>query len=397
MDELRQAKRSEKLKDQKIEELTGVANHYQYNFGEVLDEVNQLREKMGLSSYSIEQFVAESKEAGSSGHKNLHEMNGNMKKLQTQKQKDRALLQVMGREIERLEEERIQLKTENRKMARQLGHKAADLGLNAEDLLAIDEYRQALKSRRNGPNKDNDSLDAIQKHENIIAQQRDIEEKEAEIEKLQKEMVDYKNKFEDLLEENDDLRKGMQEILEDIKTQDGKSDVLIHCPALEKLVGILDAKHLWGSYHPAMSLKGQIDKLEGANSELRDQVRKSRIEEDKLINQLQRAKARITTMENELVELRDAQMLQQPTTGGSKDLRIAIPSLVPPSSQTSLPSPSFHGMSSTSSEMLSKLNLQLIQVSLQIVSLRNLTKYNISSSILRFLISLKSRRSNARL
>ena len=63
-------------------------------------------------------------------------------------QQERALLQVMQREIERLEEERIQLKTENRKMAVQLGHKAAQLGLDAQDLKAIQEYRDALKERR---------------------------------------------------------------------------------------------------------------------------------------------------------------------------------------------------------------------------------------------------------
>merc|ERR1712213_39638 len=107
--------------------------------------------------------------------KMLKEKNDNMKKMQTQKQKDRALLQVMGREIERLEEERIQLKTENRKMARQLGHKAAELGLNSEDLQAMEEYRQALKSRRQGSN-DQENLEIIEKHENVVAQQKDMEE-----------------------------------------------------------------------------------------------------------------------------------------------------------------------------------------------------------------------------
>ena len=170
-----------------------------------------------------------------------------MKKLQTQKQKDRALLQVMGREIERLEEERIALKTDNRKMARQLGHKAADLGLNSEDLQAIEDYKQALKSRRKGSN-DTDQIDIIEKNENIVSQQKDLEDKEEEIERLLKEMVEYKTKFEELFEENDELRKGMKQILEDVREQDGQSDVVIQCPSLEKLVGILDARHLWGNF-----------------------------------------------------------------------------------------------------------------------------------------------------
>ena len=63
-------------------------------------------------------------------------------------QQERALLQVMQREIERLEEERVHLKTENRKLAVQLGHKAARLGLEADDLRAVQEYRDALRERR---------------------------------------------------------------------------------------------------------------------------------------------------------------------------------------------------------------------------------------------------------
>ena len=63
-------------------------------------------------------------------------------------QQERALLQVMQREIERLEEERVHLKTENRKLAVQLGHKAARLGLDADDLRAVQEYRDALRERR---------------------------------------------------------------------------------------------------------------------------------------------------------------------------------------------------------------------------------------------------------
>ena len=353
------------MKIQKIEELTGTANHYQYVFGELLEEVNQLREKMDLEPYDVEQLTSNG--TLKTDFKMLREKNENMKKMQTQKQKDRALLQVMGREIERLEEERIQLKTENRKLARQLGHKAAELGLNSEDLQAMEEYRQALKSRRQG-SKDQDNMEVIEKHENIVAQQKDMEEKIAEIEQLQKELVEYKTNYEELLEENDDLRKGMKEILEEVKEQDGKSDVMIQCPALEKLVGILDARHLWGSYHPAMNLKAQIDKLEGANTELRDQIRKARLEEDKLISHLQRSKAKVSSMEAELSELRDAQMLQQNTAAAGKggDLKLVIPSLVPPAVQSGMSSSP--NVMSSSSDMVSKLNMQLIQVLNQLES-----------------------------
>ena len=53
-----------------------------------------------------------------------------------------------------------------------------------------------------------------------------------------------------------------------------------------------------------MGLKAQIDKLEGQNSELRGQIRKARLEEDKLISHLQRAKTKITGLEKENAELK---------------------------------------------------------------------------------------------
>ena len=78
-----------------------------------------------------------------------------------------------------------------------------------------------------------------------------------------------------------------------------------------------------------MGLKAQIDKLDGTNSELRGQIRKARLEEDKLMNQIQRSKAKISSLEKELTELKDAQMVQQPApmmqTGTNKELRIALP------------------------------------------------------------------------
>ena len=81
-----------------------------------------------------------------------------------------------------------------------------------------------------------------------------------------------------------------------------------------------------------MGLKAQIDKLEGQNSELRGQIRKARLEEDKIISHLQRAKTKITGLEKEVAELKDAEMVQQPAqmiqTGSNKELRIAIPGIM---------------------------------------------------------------------
>ena len=371
MGEVRKLKRIGKTKDDKIQELTQAANQYQQQVGEVLEELNNWRSEQGLDPYD----PSSNNQTGSGSIKSKQKV----KQWESQKQKDRALLQVMGREIERLEEERIQLKTENRKMARQLGHKAAELGLNAEDLNSIEEYKKALKARRKGSLEGNeaeaDHLGIIHQSQNTIRQQKDVEAKDELIANLEKEVIDYKSRYEELLEENDDLRRGMKEIHEDVKSQDGQSDVLIHCPTLEKLVEILDARHLWGQYHPAQGLKAQISKLEGGNAELREQIRKERIENDKLASILKRQKSRLSTLENELAELKDSQLMEsQPPqqSGGLKtDLKVAIPSLMVNAVNAGgggQPVQSPGTISSTSTELVAKLNLQLIQVLNQLES-----------------------------
>ena len=62
--------------------------------------------------------------------------------------------QVLQRELERLEEERISLKTENRSLAKKLGGKSADLGLTVQDLQAVQDYTEALRQRRLGNKSD---------------------------------------------------------------------------------------------------------------------------------------------------------------------------------------------------------------------------------------------------
>ena len=83
---------------------------------------------------------------------------------------------------------------------------------------------------------------------------------------LETELSELGAKLDELMEENDGLRKGMREILDSVRNQDASSDVRIEAPEIERLLGILDARHLWGSYHPAMGLKNRIEQLEGINS-----------------------------------------------------------------------------------------------------------------------------------
>ena len=146
MTELKTANRQVRTREQKIEELTGVCNTLQLQSAELIEENCALRDQLGMPprQQSISDTSSNSTIRGGGGR--MSSTAGGLKK--PHQQQERALLQVMQREIERLEEERVHLKTENRKLAVQLGHKAARLGLDADDLRAVQEYRDALRERR---------------------------------------------------------------------------------------------------------------------------------------------------------------------------------------------------------------------------------------------------------
>ena len=293
--EIQNIKKALKARDKQIDELMNQTNSIQFENSELQEENSDLRNKLGLGKKS------------QSSDRSVDHPNA---KTSAHSQQDRALTQVLQREIERLEEERIQLKTENRKLAQQLGHRAAKLGLTNEDLTAIQEYTEALKNRRLGMTTIDgaDPHHAIQMHEGSILVQRKLEEKINENLIMSKELGENKTKYEDLFDENNKLREGMHEILDSVKDQDGQSDVIVTSPVLEKLLTILDAKHFYGEYKPAMGLKTQIEKLEGVNSQLREQLRKLRLEGDKISNQNQRMKAKLQQTEAELTSIKEGNL-----------------------------------------------------------------------------------------
>ena len=134
-------KKQVRAKERRVEELIGQADslqlqvllpHHPVQVGEVTEENRELRERLGMEQRpalsSREEGKVERRVAGG--------------------QEERALVTVLQRELDRLEEERLQLKTENRRLAAACGARAARVGLEEADLRAVEEYREALRRRR---------------------------------------------------------------------------------------------------------------------------------------------------------------------------------------------------------------------------------------------------------
>ena len=295
-------KRQAGFKDKLIEDLTEQANTLQYESSLLEEENNELRDKLGMGRKDSSDRV---------GKPGGEKVTIRSAVQQNGQHTEKALMQVLQRELERLEEERIQLKTDNRKLAQQLGQRAAKLGLDAGDLQAIQEYTEALKNRRAGLTglDGQNPMSVLKLHEGGLIMQKDLEEKQKEVNSMKNQLNEQKSSYKILYEENDKLRLGMHEILESIKDQDGSSDVKVSSPILENLLTILNARHLYGEYKPVMGLKAQMEKLEGVNSQLREQLRKKRLDEDKANVALHRLKKKMHLQETELNSIKKGNVI----------------------------------------------------------------------------------------
>ncbi|KAF6213573.1 hypothetical protein GE061_011294 [Apolygus lucorum] len=111
---------------------------------------------------------------------------------------------------------------------------------------------------------------------------------------------DVENRITMVIEENEALRKGMHEIMESIKNQDGSAKVNVESETLERLLEMLDSRHISGWYHPAMRLQAALNKLQGNNDALRQELRESRFRESYFQAELQTTFLKVGELEEKL-------------------------------------------------------------------------------------------------
>uniref|UniRef100_A0A670YL69 Centrosomal protein 290 n=1 Tax=Pseudonaja textilis TaxID=8673 RepID=A0A670YL69_PSETE len=256
--EIKGLKKQLKIRNNEIETLIKEVNKLEFKINDLLDENEDLREKLGLDPQTMI---------------DLTELK-NSKALKQQQYK--AENQVLLKEIERLEEERVTLKQQIRKLAQEKGRRAATLG-KLNDYLA-----KELNER-----------------------ERDLEQNRIVIMKL-------KSNLKELVQENKHLQQGMKEILQAIKDlqkdpgmKDGESALMI--PSLERLVHAIELKNAEGTFDARLHLKAQVDQLTGRNEELRKELRESRKEAVNFSNQLAKANTKIANLENEIDMLKKSE------------------------------------------------------------------------------------------
>ncbi|NWV42342.1 CE290 protein, partial [Grantiella picta] len=291
--EIRDLRKQVKIREREIESLIKEVNKLELQINDFLDENEELRERLGLEP------------------KTMIDLNEFRNSKALKQQQYRAENQILLQEIERLEEERIELKKHIRKLAQEKGRRVAAIGLDADNMQVTDSFTEEKGEnvRKLDFLSRHDIAEVKAKNEYLAAELR---ERERDLEKNRTVMAKFQSKLKELSEENKQLEQGMKEILQAIKEMQKDSsmkggETALIIPSLDRLVHAMESKNSEGVFDASVHLKAQVDQLTGRNEELRQELKETQKEATSLSNQLASANEKIAQMKNEISSLHQSE------------------------------------------------------------------------------------------
>ncbi|XP_074082638.1 centrosomal protein of 290 kDa isoform X2 [Macrotis lagotis] len=286
--EIKTYKSQVKIRDREIETLTAEINKLELKMNDFLDENEDLRERLGLDP------------------KIMIDLTEFRKSKNIKQHQYKAENQVLLKEIESLEEERLELKQKIRKMAQE---EAKKFGTRADDLHLTNTFNQELRrEERKSQPVSSENVDEFKLKNEYLS--KELNEKKKDLERNKIVITKFQKKVKELLEEKAQLEEGLKEILQTIKEMQvepgmqGEAPLVI--PSLEKLVHAIDSRNAEGVFDANLHLKTQVDQLIGRNDELRDELRESRKEATDYSQHLAKANLKVENLEKEICLLRKA-------------------------------------------------------------------------------------------
>ncbi|KAL9854161.1 LOW QUALITY PROTEIN: centrosomal protein of 290 kDa [Geothlypis trichas] len=291
--EIRDLRKQVKIREHEIESLIKEVNKLELKINDLLDENEELRERLGLEP------------------KTMIDLNEFRNSKALKQQQYRAENQILLQEIEKLEEERIELKKHIRKLAQEKGRRVATIGLDADNMPMTDSFTEEKgKNMR--------KLDFLNRHDIAEVEAKneylatELRERERDLEKNRTVMAKFQSKLKELSEENKQLEQGMKEILQAIKEMQKDSsmkggETALIIPSLDRLVHAMESKNSEGIFDASVHLKAQVDQLTGRNEELRQELKETQKEATSLSNQLASANEKIEQMKNEICLLHQSE------------------------------------------------------------------------------------------
>ncbi|XP_076362477.1 centrosomal protein of 290 kDa-like isoform X2 [Tachypleus tridentatus] len=244
------------VRDKQIEDLIQQVNKLEIHAEELFEENEVIREKLGMEARQPLNII-----------RNHH--------------KDRHLNVLLQQEIEKLEEERVELQQKLRELSKQVKEK---------------EQESSKYEKKDIPT----LYENIQK-ECIEVKQTEFQELKDLILKLQCENNELRARNTDINEENQELHQGMKEILQSIKEQNGKTDTILQSPALERLIKAIETKEVNGSYNATWRLKSEINHLKGHNDALQTELRNARRDFSEILSNMRERKENIQRYQGQLL------------------------------------------------------------------------------------------------
>ncbi|XP_010010899.1 PREDICTED: centrosomal protein of 290 kDa-like, partial [Nestor notabilis] len=290
--EINDLKKQIRIRDHEIETLIKEGNKLELKINDFLDENEELRERLGLEP------------------KTMIDLSDFRNSKALKQQQYRAENQILLQEIESLEEERIELKKQIRKLAQEKG-RIATIGLDAGDIKLTDSFTEekGMSKRKLDFFNRQDITEVKAKNEYLA---NELSMRERDLEKNRTVIAKFQSKLKELSEENKQLEQGMKEILQAVKEMqtdpsvEGGGTALI-IPTLDRLVNAMESKNSEGIFDTSMHLKAQVDQLARRNEELRQELKQTRKEATDFSHQLANANAKIAQLKNEISLLQQSE------------------------------------------------------------------------------------------
>ncbi|XP_015227719.1 PREDICTED: centrosomal protein of 290 kDa isoform X1 [Cyprinodon variegatus] len=292
--EIKECNNQIRVRDREAEAMTKEINQLELRINDLMDENEDFREKLGL------------------GPKQEVDLTAFRRARDLRQRQYKAENQVLTKEIERLEEERLELKKQIRRMVKERGFPQSSVQLE-EDVLSGRE-EQALHKPRSII-----TDDKIRQKNEYLEKELNSKKRELELHK-----TEFQAQLEDLSKAKRDLEVMLKDVLQAMRVNQEAGANAVAISSLKNLPSGLDVGSLGGL--PDADLKSQIHQLVGRNEELRQELKSAREEASSSFTQLVRAKEKISQLQNEL------ELLRTSDGGGVLPRPLTLPEGLGPSS-----------------------------------------------------------------
>ncbi|KAM9854835.1 centrosomal protein of 290 kDa [Aulostomus maculatus] len=267
--EIKECKNQIRARDRDAEAMTKEINHLEMRINYLMDENEDLRGKLGLEP------------------KQEVDLTEFQRTKDLKQRQYKAENQVLTKEIERLEEERLELKKQIRCIVKERG-----LPLS---VLLEDDGRPSRLIQPSLTQGNTCTDEDIRNKNEYLEKELNKKEREMELHKTQ-----FQLKFDELSKVKGDLEAALRDVLQAWRANE--ETPALDVPSLERLANASDFTN--ASEQSTSHLKSQIHQLVGRNEELRQELKTAREEATSSISQLAKTEEKVSHMEGELQHLR---------------------------------------------------------------------------------------------